>query len=214
MIRYLAFALALGLAAPAVLAASLDGQETYDLLFRQGTLDGIDRDKALIYDRTVVNGLLPAAATRDSGEIALSFGDEDSKLAQLEFRQDGKHRGLGQFPASVGNPMIMYFYETVIRDMAETAGGSPFYIRNRVKEALVQPSEVVEGEADVGGQVVPTRTIVMRPFEGDPNVHKMQGFGALEMTVVMSEAVPGWYVSLSAEAGDVYSSRMLFEAVE
>ena len=56
-------------------------------------------------------------------------------------------------------------------------------------------------------------SVVIRPFEGDPNAERMQGFGDLALTVVMSEEVPGWYESLTAEAGDVYSSTLKFEGV-
>ncbi len=205
-------------AATVALASQLDGAATYDLLFRDGTLDEIDRDKALVYQRNVTNTLKPEAAERDTGQIALSFRESQQEMAQLEFRQDEKHRALGVFPASVGNPMIMYFYETVVRDMAEAAGGSPYYIRNRVKESLVQPSEIEEGEALVDGKTVPTRTIRLYPFADDPNQDRMQGFGALELRVTMSDAVPGWYISLVAEAagaGDpVYRSELVFDRLE
>jgi hypothetical protein len=201
-------------------AVTLEGQQTYDLLFRSGTLDEIGRDKALVYTREVRNSLKPEAADRDTGEIALLFSDTEEGIARLEFRQDGRHRGMGKFPASVGNPMIMMFYESVIRDMAESAGGSPFYIRNRVKEALVQPSEVIEGEVVIDGETVPTRTIRLYPFRDDPNADRMQGFGALELEVTMSEAVPGWYMQLVADVpaevggeGPVYHSVITFDAL-
>ena len=109
--------------------------------------------------------------------------------------------------------MIMYFYETVVRDMAEAAGGSPFYIRNRVKDALIQTSDVVVGEAMLDGKTVTTETIRLYPFKDDPNAAQMQGFGDLELRVTMSEAVPGWYMSLVAEAagGEVYRSELTFD---
>lgn len=214
MIRAYVTAIALFMGS-ALCAAPLAGEQTYDLLFRNGTLDSIDRDSELVYHRKVTNALNPDAGTRDTGDIALSFRDGDAKLALLEFRQDGKHRALGTFPASVGNPMIMYFYETVVRDMAESAGGSPYYIRNRVKDALIQDSDVQLGEAIVDGQTVPTQTVRLYPFKGDPNQDRMQGFGDLELRVTMSEEVPGWYVSLVAEAaeGEVYSSELTFDSL-
>ncbi len=219
MIRSFVVSIMAGLMAASVaLASPLDGEATYDLLFRDGTLDQIDRDKALVYQRNVTNTLKPEAAERDTGQIALSFRQNQQEMAQLEFRREEKHRSLGTFPASVGNPMIMYFYETVVRDMAEAAGGSPYYIRNRVKEALVQPSEVEDGEAVVDGKTVATRTIRLYPFADDPNHDRMQGFGTLELSVTMSDAVPGWYISLIAEAADagapVYRSELRFDRLE
>lgn len=200
-------------------ASPLGGQETYDLLFRNGTLDTFDRASELLYEREVTNTLKPEAAERDTGAIALSIGDTTPALAHLEFRQDDKYRGLGRFPASVGNPMIMFFYETVVRDMAETLGGSPSYIRNRVKESLIQPSDLQIGEAVFDGETIETRTVQILPFENDPNKARMFGFGDMVLTVTMSEAVPGWYVSLLAEVpgeggGPVYRSELRFDRLE
>ncbi|MEM9628901.1 MAG: hypothetical protein AAGA21_21910 [Pseudomonadota bacterium] len=201
-------------------AAAADGKETYDLLFRDGTLDAIDPEMALLYRRDVTNRIKPEAAARDSGDLSLTVNPSDATMVQLKLSKDGKHRALGQFPTSVGNPMIMYFYETVVRDMAESAGGSPFYIRNRVKDALTQPAVSEEGEAVVDGKNVSTVTVLLKPFENDPNKARMQGFGDLEMRVTMSEEVPGWYLSFVAEtapassADAVYRSAVMFEGLE
>ncbi|WP_170335220.1 hypothetical protein [Ruegeria arenilitoris] len=209
-----------GLSFNPAFAASADGEKAYDLLFQEGVLDSIARDKELVYQRMVTNGLKPETAARDTGDIALSFTDDGSEMAHLEFRQDDKHRAMGVFPASVGNPMIMVFYESTIRDMAETAGGSPFYIRNRVKDALVQPAEVVAGQAVFDGKTVPVQIIRMRPFENDPNKDRMQGFGDLVLSVTVSEQVPGWYLRLVAETDPengsdvIYRSEMQFEGVQ
>ena len=194
-----AAALAVTLGAAGAGAATIDGAESYGLLFRQGTLDAIDRNLALTYQRDVVSPLNPDAEKRNAGHIFLKL-QEDSPLALLEFRQEGKHQGLGQFPASVGNPMIMFFYESVVRDMAATAGGSPFYIRNRVKDALTQPGEMTKGQAIYDGKTIETTTIDLYPFADDPNRDRMRGFEDLVLSVTMSEDVDGWYLSLIAEA--------------
>lgn len=217
-----AAATALAMACGPAAAETLEGAETYRLLFREGTLDALPPRAALTYRREVENALQPAAAARDTGEIGLTLepaSEGTPPVAQLEFRQDGKHRGMGAFPARVGNPMIMLFYETVVRDMAESAGGSPFYIRNRVKEALVEDAEAVEGEAVVDGETVATRTVRLMPFEDDPNRDRMKGFADLALEVTMSEAVPGWYLSLVAEApgadgAPLYRSAFTYAGLE
>ncbi len=197
-IMALAAATSLAAALPAV-AEMTGGQQTYDLLFRSGTLDGLPRDAALIYDRHVTNSYVPAAEERDSGRVELEFGGGEPERATLMFRNDqNKHRSLGAFPASVGNPIIMFFVETVVRDMAESAGGSPFYIRNRVKEALIQPAEITGEAVPFDGRDVAARAVTLRPFADDPNAPAMQGFGDLEITVTMSDEIPGWYQKLEA----------------
>ncbi|WP_346896365.1 hypothetical protein [uncultured Roseibium sp.] len=208
-----------GTAAPGLAA------EVYDLLFKTGTLDGISRTSVLDYERQVSARDNKDLAARETGTISLSFGPDE--MAELMFRQGDKHRNLGSFPATVGNPMIMYFVETVVRDMASTAGGSPYYIRNRVKAALVKKVPIREETIRINGQDIPARSVTLFPFEGDPNREKMHGFEDLALTITMSDQVPGWYYELKAETGEekgtdtgkkddtpVYSSSIVLAASE
>lgn len=190
---FVAWLVLFGTAAPGLAA------EVYDLLFKTGTLDGISRTSVLDYERQVSARDNKDLAARETGTISLSFGPED--MAELQFKQGDKYRNLGSFPATVGNPMIMYFVETVIRDMASTAGGSPFYIRNRVKAALVKKVPIREETIRINGHDIPARSVTLHPFEGDPNRDRMHGFEDLALTITMSDRVPGWYYELKAEAG-------------
>ena len=202
----------------AAISASNTIEQPYDLLFKTGTLDDIPNDETLIYTRDVTNALEPDAAERDTGRIELGFDSGEPMQASLKFTQGQKHRNLGQFPASVGNPIILYFVETVIRDMAESAGGSPFYIRNRIKESLVAPGLMENGQVQFDGATVATQAITLSPFQGDPNADRMKGFGDLRLEVTMSEDVPGWYHSLRAFVPDpasdtpIYSSTLTFKS--
>lgn len=208
------------LLALSVPGAAAEPTEAYDLLFKNGTLDPIERGAVLVYGRTVENALSDDASDRDTGTIVLKVedGEEGPDVADLQFRQGDGKRALGSFPASVGNPMIMYFYESTVRDMAETAGGSPFYIRNRVKDALTVTQEIETGTATLEGEEIEVSRVTLRPFEDDPNRDAMRGFEDLEMTVTMSGDVPGWYLSLVAEVpgqdGPIYVSRVEFQGME
>lgn len=203
----------LTLLAMPVAAATVDGQKTYDLLFKDGTLNDLKADEQLVYEREVINLAKPESAAHNTGDITLRISPEDESLVALTFRQGEAFRRMGSFPGSVGNPMIMVFYESVVRDMAEAAGGSPYYIRNRVKEALVTPTDVEEGEAMFEGETVPTKTIRLTPFKDDPNRDRMQGFGDLELSVTMSEAVPGWYLGFEAAVIHEQSGEPIYRAV-
>lgn len=216
---FVAWLVLVGMTAPGLAA------EVYDLLFKTGTLDGISRTSVLDYERQVSARDNKDLSARETGTISLSFGPDE--MAELKFRQGDKYRNLGSFPATVGNPMIMYFVETVIRDMASTAGGSPFYIRNRVKAALVKKVPIREETIRINGHEILARSVTLHPFEGDPNRERMHGFEDLALTITMSEQVPGWYYELKAETGGakspdtaekgeapVYSSSILFAAPE
>lgn len=190
MIRTLIFSL--------LLANPLRAGETYDLIFRQGTLTDLPITRVLEYDRQVeVHSNLEYGA-RHTGSVQLNFEPDD--MARLRFRKDGKHQNLGTFPATVGNPIIMYFVETVLRDVAHEAGGSPFYIRNRIKEALVTKVPIKDVTVRIGGSDVAAKQITLRPFETDKNRDRMGVYGDLALTFTMSDEVPGWYSSLVASA--------------
>ncbi|WP_172326692.1 hypothetical protein [Mangrovicoccus sp. HB161399] len=210
-----ALAAALALAAPFA-APAAETAAPYALMFRGGTLDAVPHGKVLTYARTVVLPADEGFASRNSGVLRLAFAGDDADEVQLGFGPDrDSTHVVGAFPASVGSPLAMYHMETVTRDMAQITGGSQFYIRNRMKDALSRPAGVEDVEVD--GQ--PAREVVFRPFEGDPNSARMAGFAALEIRAVMSEAVPGWYSRLSAtvpdgQGGVLYSSEITFEGEE
>ena len=182
-----------------------------DFLFLEGTLDDVDPESTILYRREAESVLLPGLKQSSSGVLALSFPPGGS-AARLELRQGERSRGLGVFPVGAGNPMIMFFLESVVRDMARATGGSPFYIRNRVKEALLGPAVPREGET------AGVRTVSVRPFEDEPDLARMRGFGELVLSATVSEETPGWYLRLVAEASrpgqTAYRSSVEFERVE
>ena len=217
--RFMAACLIVVCAMQSALAA-----ETYDLLFRTGTLDGIPKETVLIYDRSVSATASEEIAARESGTVRLSFAPDN--MAILTFLQGVRHRTIGSFPANVGNPMILYFVESVVRDMAALTGGSPFYIRNRIKAALERQIPVREDIVATSDGPQEGTSVTLHPFAEDPNRGKMMGFEALALSVRMSDDIPGWYYELRAETGGamttedrdgtapLYESAIRFRSVE
>jgi hypothetical protein len=52
----------------------------------------------------------------------------------------------------------------------------------------------------VGGRDIQARQVTIHPFAKDQARNRMFGFADLKLVAVLSEDVPGWYYSLSAEA--------------
>ena len=185
-------ALVLGALAGPAQAASQD-TETYDLIFKEGTLDGIDRKDVLTYGKQVEAKGRPDIGEKTSGTIRLAFAPDN--MAELRFApkgdKSGRFRTLAEFPASVGNPLILYFVETVVRDMAATAGGSPYYIRNRVKASLLDKVPVETESQSYEGKEIAVQKLTLTPFKSDPNRDRMAGFADLALTVTVSKDVPG-----------------------
>ncbi len=178
-------------------ASAGQAADTYALLFKEGTLDAVPRTASLDYQRSVSAPKDRSLETRSNGTIKLTFTPGD--MVDLNFETDSKARRVGTFPANVGNPLIMYFLETVVKDLASFAGGSPYYIRNRIKAALLQDRPVRERQIALEGRQVASRSIVLYPFKDDPASDRMRGVETLALTVTVSEDVPGWYYALKAE---------------
>ncbi len=116
------------------------------------------------------------------GQITLTQGIDPSDqkpILQLQQQADQRSRKIGPFPSEGGDPVLTFFLEEITRDMSRLTGGSPFYIRNRLKDALFRGGSL-DRAAD-------HQTAVFRPFEGDPNAAKMGGFQNLSLTFVLDQ---------------------------
>lgn len=201
-IAILGLVLGLGFGTPPAGAA-----ETYQLLFREGVLSGVGADDTLSYIARRSGRSAPEpveAAGQDMApppaelrlDLSVAPGDE---VILTAIRGETRQRA-GTFPGSVGNPLIMYFLETVLRDMASQAGGSPFYIRNRIKDALLRDADIRPLALSLGGGTVAAQEVTLHPFAEDAARDRMSGFADLTLVAVVSDEVPGWYYSLTATA--------------
>ena len=90
------------------------------------------------------------------------MADDGKPALRLVRETEGKAQPVGTFPPGVANPLLLYFLETTVRVTAEATGGSPYYIRNRIREALIAADGGAE-EAEGG------RAVTLTPFAADPN---------------------------------------------
>lgn len=117
----------------------------------------------------ISDGRIEIVAATDNGQPAVELHE---KAAPID-------RKIGPFPVDGNDPALIFFLETTSREMAKLTGGSPFYIQNRMKDALFRGGEVQKTEK---GQVA-----IFRPFVDDPNKDKMSGFETLEMTFTIED---------------------------
>lgn len=134
-------------------------------------------DRVLIYDMQVqgpsAQGFLPV--TDGSLRLAETIDPSDNQpVLQMTQQTDNRSRKIGPFPISGGDPVLTFFLEQTTRDMAALTGGSPFYIRNRIKDAVFRGGDITP---DQNGQ-----TARFQPFANDPNAERMQGFQTLTLT--------------------------------
>ncbi|MDP5306544.1 hypothetical protein [Paracoccus spongiarum] len=165
------------LAAPAALPAG----EAGDAVFADRgpwSLQGRTLDWALTVSGPQAPGFVPIRAGSVSLTEAIDPSDRQPVL-ELVQKTDSRTRRIGPFPISGGDPVLTFFLEQTTRDMAALTGGSPFYIRNRIKDAVFRGGSIARQ-----GEVA---TASFQPFADDPNAGRMNGFQTLTLTFVLGD---------------------------
>lgn len=173
-----------------------------DSLFAEGIFASLTVGQEIRYAHVRSGPDAPEFRPVVGGSMVLGRPTDGAANLSLTLVADGRSRSLADFPVEGGNPVLLVFLESVASSMATLTGGSPFYIRNRIKDALRAggaPTEV--SEAYAGGTVV-AQAVILRPFEADPNRDRMGDFAELTLRFVVSPTVPGHLVSLSADTPD------------
>jgi hypothetical protein len=211
--RLAVFALIALMAAP-----SLEAGEAQDRLFAVGVLDGVPTGRSLVFARERSGEFdttrLPALADAEIA-VTLAAADPSGRKAVVSTRDDGKERVLTDLPADAGHPLLVVFLEVVVRDVAALTGGSPFYIHNRIREALADQDAIETVEITRDGAATPGQRLVFRPFVSDANRARLGALADLEIRVTLSDAVPGKVERFEALAEpDAFRETMIFERVE
>jgi hypothetical protein len=182
--------LLLGMAA----ANNSHAEGSYDILFRTGTLDSLEAGAELDYTQS---GSAVDEAGTGPQALGLRVTVKDETDTYLDMVGADSFRRIGVFPTNVGNPLLMYAMETLVRDLSEMTGGSPFYIRNRLKDAIASETEPEEVSVRFDAADVSASRVTLYPFREDPNAERFPGLDDLALSVDVSESVPGWYHTIS-----------------
>ncbi len=209
----------------ALAAGAADAGEAQDRLFATGLLDSVETGHRLVFahQRSGSAVVGPALAPIENGRVEILLAPSevsDGRSAEVSLHDGVRVRQLDPVPASAGNPLLMVFMETSVRMMAAATGGSPFYIRNRMRDALRTQDAGVPVEVEIDGATAPGVRYGFRPFAGDPNAGRMGAFADLEFSFVLSDAAPGGFAVLETVAGPnpggdaAFRETMTFQALE
>jgi hypothetical protein len=185
----------------AALSTAAAAGEAQDRLFARNVLDGVAVGDSVVYgfSSNADPGAGPGSpAAEGSVELAVRAAADGSREAVLAIEKAGRAQRYDPFSASAGNPVFLAFMEEVVRTMAEATAGSPFYIRNRLREALSAQDRIEPIEMELDGAPVAAERLTFRPFAEDANRERMGPYADLELAFVLSDAAPGGFVSLEA----------------
>jgi len=163
------------------------------LLFETDHMAGMAAPALLEYAFTW-NG---SAAFAD--RVTLRVGAAPEHRVDPDYFSGNHHLDFPPVEQARGNPLLLYFLESDLREMSRQTGGHGDYLRRQIRRALALPDLRPEPlEVSAGGRRVPAQRIVITPFAGDANVAKH--FPQLQSKAyefVLSPAVPGQIVSLA-----------------
>lgn len=224
------FIRALVAAASIAAPASLTAAPATEMIFDESIAADLPLGTVLRYDYEKIVPHQPEAEANPGKEVVAGFdegsvawtlveGPDEARGVQMVLSRDGNGVDLPLMPTSGGNPLAVVFLEQVSRSISGLSGGSPFYIRNRMKEALLTEGAQTSATVTVEGGEAEVESVTLAPLADDPNAHKMRGLDALEMTFTYGDDVPGGIYALEAELlnGDgvaVYHEVMTFQSAE
>lgn len=166
----------------------------------------------LVFEGGGLKTLAPGATlsyrfARDAGDktLAPSFQDEvklvvtaeegGGKAATVAMFSGARAQSYGPLSAD-GNPVIIALLEQDVREMQKLLGGSPYYIRNRMREAINAGGEAEATRFDLAGKTVEGWKVTLKPFARDAQRDKLKDFADRSYELTFSDAVPGGLYSL------------------
>lgn len=184
------------LAASLMSSAALAAPATVDLVFYAPHFAKVENGSTISYrfvrksedakldpsfeDDVTVN--VGPQGAEDSISIKLFTGARGSTLTNM---------------SKTGNPVIVALLEQDVLEMQKALGGSPFYFRNRLRQALSDGKPAEPARVEFGGKTVDGWRVTIRPFEDDvKNRNRLREFAARSYELTFADSVPGGLYAL------------------
>lgn len=128
-------------------------------------------------------------------KVTAPADDPSKRIAEVVIRRGAREGEAGPFPTLNGNPISLILLERDVKEMAQLSKGSPYYLRNRVRDHLATGT-VEPARFSYDGKEVEGWKLSLRPFAEDPNKEKLQELTGRRYEFLFSEAVPGGLYSI------------------
>ena len=181
------------------LAAPVLADPVVDSLFAEGVLEDDPSGQEVRYSHQRSGPEAPGFQPVKEGSLILLKPADGTPRLTVTMVSDGRSQSLPDFPLEGGNPVVLVFLESVSRSMADLTGGSPFYIRNRIKDALREGGNTESLDLPRGDGTISAQALTLHPFRTDPNRARMGEFADLTLRFVVTDEVPGHILELSAD---------------
>ena len=196
------------------------------LLFETPALVEVPTGTTLVYR---LERIVPAAAAGTPGSapgflpsvstVELSLQPDAAsggREAKIEIVTGERRQAAGLFPTLVGNPVLLVVLERDVAEMSQMLHGSPYYIRNRIRDALGEVTLAEPARFTFGSREVEGWRVAVHPFAQDRNRDKLRAYAAKHYEFILSDAVPGGLyemrmVTPNADGAALVEDRLAFE---
>ena len=133
----------------------------------------------------------------------LEKGFSDSVDVDVTDEADGSKKGVTRFLSGTrqikfpevshaeGNPVVLYYLEREIREMARLTGGSANHFRQRIRAALAESAQIKNVDIRFDGQTIAAQQITIAPYESDPNRDRFERLATKQYVFTLSDQIPG-----------------------
>lgn len=195
----LALADAPGPASPAVASQPADQpiSAAEQLLFMHPHLAATHGPRTLAYTYVAEAASSPRAT--DRATLALQArGDGTCCTLHGDYLSGPMAVHLPDLDGANSNPILLYFLEGEVRLMERTTHGQSAHFRRQIRQSLATNATVRDTTLSWNGNTVAAHVVQVAPFLDDPYRARFEREAATEYAFVLSDAVPGGVVAMSA----------------
>lgn len=166
------------------------------LLFITPHLDAVPAPSRLHYEFRRSGSL--EKAFQDSIDIDITAAPGGGKKGSARFLSGSRRVPYPDVEDASGNPLLLFYLEHEIREMARLTGGSPDHFRRRIRMALAESAQIKDVEVRFGGRKTSAQQISIAPYAEDPNRDHFTRLAAKRYTFTVGEGFPGYIYRIEA----------------
>lgn len=182
-------------------AAPDKGPTAVDLLFNTKHLDSVKKGDVVNYKfKREVQDMRNGGDPFEDDIVIKITGEtpENAKNVKLNIFTGDRARAGIETPGMTGNPMLIWQLNRCVASYSKVAGGSPMYLKGKIREALGKDAKVETAQFEIDGKTVDGHKVTIVPFANDPAKNRMNGYENSIMEFLVSNQVPGYLYAMKA----------------
>lgn len=198
LLRGLTLAVGLALATGPAAADPAKGSAV-DILFESKHLELLAKGAEVKYriQRTVSDAKLLGEPFSDDIRIGVNAVDPEGKREVVIRLFTGERARDPRVETEMtGNPILIVYLDRAVANYGLVGGGNVNYLKQQFRTALREKADVQTVKVEYEGKTVDGYRVVVAPYVEDRNAKRMLGYEGSRFSLVVSPAVPGYFVEM------------------